>query len=205
MVAPRSGINSAPAPAPEEPPLLDVTKQSGNSRRRLNPARWLVQGAFRECISHQEEGHALTHSGTFLVFMEYILFVALSLFGGFTAPVNISICGYMELLPDWVAFLYCHVRRRRRRLHPVARRRQVQDGAQPPPPHPPTRPQPGMRGHPHRLQRLPAVPVGLPPDVRPVVGLRQHGGDADHEPPRPKTPGTHVDAVPTLDAGGLGV
>ena len=31
MVAPRSGINSAPAPAPEEPPLLDVTKQSGNS------------------------------------------------------------------------------------------------------------------------------------------------------------------------------
>ena len=86
-----------------------MTKQSGNSRRRLNPARWLVQGAFRECISHQEEGHALTHSGTFLVFMEYILFVALSLFGGFTAPVNISICGYMELLPDWVAFLYCHV------------------------------------------------------------------------------------------------
>lgn len=109
MVATRSGANSAPAPAPEEPPLLDVTKQSGISRRRLNPARWFVRGAFGECISHQEEGHALTHSGTFLVFMEYVLFVALSLLGGFTAPVNISICGYMELLPDWVAFLYCHV------------------------------------------------------------------------------------------------
>jgi hypothetical protein len=44
-----------------------------------------------------------------LVVAEYVAFVALSLWGGTPAPKNVSICGYLELLPDSVFFLYAHV------------------------------------------------------------------------------------------------
>ena len=69
--------------------------------------RYILTGCWGECIAQQ--GQPLYAYGTLFVIAEYALFVFLSLNGGFRAPRNISICGYMELLPDWVAFMYCHV------------------------------------------------------------------------------------------------
>lgn len=69
--------------------------------------RYLLTGCWGECIAQQSE--PLYAQGTLLVIAEYALFVLLSIGTGFRPPANISICGYMETLPNWVAFLYCHV------------------------------------------------------------------------------------------------
>ena len=69
--------------------------------------RYILTGCWGECIAQQ--GEPLFMYGTLFVIAEYALFVFLSLNGGFKSPRNVSICGYMELLPDWVAFMYCHV------------------------------------------------------------------------------------------------
>ena len=68
---------------------------------------YLFTGCWGECIAQQ--GEPIWAYGTLFVIIEYAFFVFVSLNGGFKAPRNISICGYMELLPDWVAFMYCHV------------------------------------------------------------------------------------------------
>jgi len=44
-----------------------------------------------------------------LVVLEYFSFVAVSMFGNIPAPKNVSICGFLELVPNWVFFLYAHV------------------------------------------------------------------------------------------------
>ena len=58
-----------------------------------------------ECASHRADRLPLWRSGMLLVVAEYVAFVALSLWGGTPAPKNVSICGYLELLPDSVFFL----------------------------------------------------------------------------------------------------
>mmetsp|Transcript_32812 Transcript_32812/g.80797 ORF Transcript_32812/g.80797 Transcript_32812/m.80797 type:complete len:304 (-) Transcript_32812:101-1012(-) len=91
---------------------LPLKARAGNAGRGLEHhlarvPRYMLTGCWGECIAQQ--GQPWWAYGTLLVMVEYALFVLLSLNGGFKAPKNVSICGYMELLPDWVAFLYCHV------------------------------------------------------------------------------------------------
>ena len=69
----------------------------------------LVRGTVGECASHRAEKLPLWRSGMLLVVVEYVAFVALSLWGGTPPPKNVSICGYLELLPDCIFFLYAHV------------------------------------------------------------------------------------------------
>ena len=64
-------------------------------------------GFFGECISLRD--HPVFMYGTLLVLIEYTLFAAICIGGGFKPPQNISICGYLEILPDRFAFLYFHV------------------------------------------------------------------------------------------------
>ena len=47
--------------------------------------------------------------GTLFICFEYALFCVICVGGVFKSPPNISICGYLELLPNWVAFLYFQV------------------------------------------------------------------------------------------------
>jgi hypothetical protein len=64
-------------------------------------------GCLGECISHEvKSGQAY---GTLLVLLEYVIFVLISLAGGFKRPENTSVCGYLELLPNWVGLFYFHV------------------------------------------------------------------------------------------------
>ena len=79
------------------------------ARRRPKAVACLIQGTVGECAGHRAERLPVWRSGMLLVVAEYFAFVLLSLWGGTRAPKNISICGYLELLPDWVAFLYMHV------------------------------------------------------------------------------------------------
>ena len=67
----------------------------------------VLGGCFGECAP-RDAGQPHSY-GTLLVLLEYVLFVLISLSGGFSPPKNISICGYLELLPDWIAFFYFHV------------------------------------------------------------------------------------------------
>ena len=96
----------------EKSKVLPLNARAKNASRGLShhlsqTPRYLLTGCWGECIAQQ--GQPAFTQGTFLVIVVYACFVLLSLNGGFPAPKNISICGYMELLPDWVAFMYCWV------------------------------------------------------------------------------------------------
>ena len=92
---------------------MEKTKLLSGSFGRENLASRCAQGAvhgcFGECTALAVAGEPISSQGTLFVLIEYLLFVLLSLSGRFKAPKNISICGYLELLPNWVAFLYFHV------------------------------------------------------------------------------------------------
>ena len=86
----------------------------------------VLRGCFGECAS-RDAGQPDSY-GTLLVLFEYVLFVLISLAGGFSPPKNISICGYLELFAGLDRVLLFSRCRLRRRLHDLARR---YDGEEP--------------------------------------------------------------------------
>ncbi len=111
MVAMRSGASSAPVASSSRSDHATLLAHRPTRVRgafgRLRAL--LVHGFFGECAAHRKKGLPLSHSGMMFVALEYLTFSYASVSGAFPAPNNLSICGYMELLPDWVLFLYCHV------------------------------------------------------------------------------------------------
>ena len=122
MVATRSGVDTAVSPdgpgtsGPGPVASMSRTEKLESllvrdpfARRPPRAVACLVRGTVGECAGHRAEKLPLWRSGMLLVVAEYVAFVALSLWGGTPAPKNVSICGYLELLPDWIFFLYAHV------------------------------------------------------------------------------------------------
>jgi len=106
---PADAMESGAVEVMEKDKALPMKARANNASRgaSFHLARlpsYLFAGCWGECIAQQ--GQPMHVYGTLVVIIEYTLFVLLSLSGAFKAPRNISICGYMELLPDWVAILY---------------------------------------------------------------------------------------------------
>lgn len=123
MVATRSGVDTAMSPdgpSTSGPgPVASMSRTDSRlesllvrdpfARRPPRAIACVVRGTVGECAGHRADKLPLWRSGMLLVVAEYVAFVALSLWGGTPAPKNKSICGYLELLPDWIFFLYAHV------------------------------------------------------------------------------------------------
>ena len=111
-----SRVSDDPRPADSTTTTQDADKRTlmlsaspGREMLASHVARRTLNVCFGECTALTVAGEPIWSQGTILVLIEYFLFVLLSLSGGFMIPKNISICGYLELLPNWVAFLYFHV------------------------------------------------------------------------------------------------
>ena len=98
----------APEKSKSRPPLSAARARAIGSGRSgalmatnaaLFVPRWILGGFFGECIAQVTTKSPIWHFGTALVIIEYFVFVYMSIYGP-THPRNISICGYMELLPD---------------------------------------------------------------------------------------------------------
>ena len=70
-------------------------------------SRTTLTGCCGECIKLR--GQPVFMYGTLFICFEYALFCVICVGGVYKSPPNISICGYLELLPNWVAFLYFQV------------------------------------------------------------------------------------------------
>lgn len=90
-------------------PAESLLVRDKGRRRRADALQCLVMGTVGECLSYRIDSTPLWRWGMLLVVVEYAIHVSVSVYGNTPAPKNISICGFLELVPNWVAFLYSHV------------------------------------------------------------------------------------------------
>ena len=70
--------------------------------------RRIAHGIFCEFIDHAQHGRPWWHYGTGLVIASYVIFLLISLTWPLpkSAEANVSVCGYLEVIPKWYVFFF---------------------------------------------------------------------------------------------------